>query len=96
MFNVILLAISGIAAWTAVSLSGKGNYNSEIREVLANILDGCKYVLSGVKDLVKLLLKDSFESKTDKNLDGSDKIKDSVIELFSESNSSKKEDSKAA
>ena len=96
MFNVILLAISGIAAWTAVSLSGKGNYNSEIREVLSNILDGCKYVLSGIKDLVKLLLKDSFESKTQKNSEGSDKQKESVIELFSESNSTTNENSKAA
>ena len=80
MFFIGLVTLIGISGLIISSLVNKGKYYSEIKEVTENILEGIKYVFSGLRDLFILLIKDSFETNSKLNFN---QLKSSLLKLIS-------------
>ncbi len=93
MIALLFFIFAGISIWVISAVISKGKYQFEIQEVLVNIYEGLKYVVSGIKDLVILLIKDSMDSTKKLNVNIS---KNNVINILNKKDTSETTESKAA
>ena len=91
MITIFILLVIGLAGWTISTLMSQGEHQGEIKGALANIFESLKLLSSSVKDLIKLLMKDSISSAKNGDFKA---VKANVINLVTFDK--KEKDNKAA